>query len=267
MRTCVDHAPGAAIWQLFLAFWTWRRHKGLKSILPALPVIALALASVLSFAAAGILSARVTSKVSDVLIKSDNCGFWVSPDLLDADEQSPDAILSYTANYAEDVRLASTMAAACQKNSSVASECVSYAPNSIEWTTTVSSRCPFDEKICYNNVSVRFDTGMIESTKHLGINAAKKDQFFFRNVVECAPLTRGGYVSDWHELGEMEIAPGNVEGNVLTPKPGEGWLEWFYGPSLYMGLNSTFMYSNRTPTMDTRESTYIQQNNSITNGS
>jgi hypothetical protein len=246
----VDHTPAAAIWQLFLAFWTWRRQRGFKSILLALPVILLALISVMAFAAAGILSARVTTKVSDVLIKGTACGFWVSPDNLNSDEQDANAQSSYTANYSEDMGLASTMATTCQKNSFVASDCVSYAPTTIEWTTTTDGPCPFGQKICYQNTTVRFDSGLIDTTKHLGINAQKQDRLLFRQVVECTPLVSEGYVSDWHHLDEIQLPPGVVEGNVLRPQPGEWWIEYFYGPNLYLGMNSTTAFSNSTPTID-----------------
>jgi hypothetical protein len=204
----------------------------------------------MAFAAAGILSARVTTKVSDVLIKGSDCGIWEWPKKLNSDEQDANAVTSYLANYAEDVHLASTMAAACQKNSSGASDCVSYAPTAIEWTTTTDGPCPFGHKICYENTTVRFDSGLIDTTKHLGINSQKQDRLLFRRVVECTPLVSEGYVSDWHHLDEFKMPPGVVEGNVFKPQPEEWWIEYFYGPNLYLGMNSTVAYSNNTPTID-----------------
>jgi hypothetical protein len=45
------------------------------------------------------------------------------------------------------------------------------------------------------------------------------------------------------------FAPGHIEGDVLKTEPGEKWLEWFYGPDSFFGLNSTFIYSDREPTV------------------
>ena len=213
-------------------------------------MVVLALVSILAFAAAGILSAKVTSKESDVLIRGADCGFWVNPGPASTDAQDANALSAWRANSAEDLHLASTMAAACQKNSSVASDCVSYAPREIEWTTTTKTTCPFDPKICYQNTTVRFDTGLIDSTEGFGINAQKQDRLLYRNVVECTPLVREGYISDdWHDMNGTKIRPGNVEGNVLNTQPGEKWVELYYGPGYLLGLNSTFIYSDREPTV------------------
>jgi hypothetical protein len=192
------HAPGAAIWQLSLASWSWRQRRGLGALLPALPVVLLALTSVMAFAAAGILSARVTSKESDVLIKSSACGFWDDRESATM-PGSPLERVGYKANLVEDFHLGSTIAAACQKNSSIASDCVSYAPKQVEWTTSTNVSCPFQDKICYQNKTVRFDTGLLDTTEFFGINAPKADRLLLRTVAECSPLIQDGYVSDWHD--------------------------------------------------------------------
>ncbi|KAF2030442.1 hypothetical protein EK21DRAFT_100489 [Setomelanomma holmii] len=246
------HAPGAAIWQLILSSWSWRRRRGNVALLSALPVVVLASISMLAFAAAGILSARVTSKDSDVLVKSPSCGFWLKPGPIAVEnnqELSRDKAAAYNSNTAEDYHLASTMAANCQKNSSVASDCVSYAPKAMDWTTTTKSICAFDPKVCSQNITVRFDTGPVDSTVHFGINALKQDRLTYRSVVECSPLKREGYMSDWHDMNGTRFAPGQIEGDVLQTQPDEMWLEWYYGPNLLLGLNSTIIYSDREPTV------------------
>ncbi|KAH7069821.1 hypothetical protein BKA63DRAFT_519622 [Paraphoma chrysanthemicola] len=246
------HAPGAAIWQLLLSSWSWRRRRGSAALLFAVPVVLLGLTSVMSFAAAGILSARITDKDSDVLIKGSTCGFWLQPGpVARASGQELDRVKNsaYIAGKTEDYHLASTMAAACEKNSSVAQDCVSYAPKPIDWTTTTKPTCTFDSKICYKNTTVRFDTGPIDSTVHFGINAPKKDRLIYRSLVECSPIKRDEYMREWHDMNGTKLAPGNVDGNVLITQPGESWLEWYYGPNLQLGLNSTFIYSDRQPSV------------------
>ncbi|KAF2825406.1 hypothetical protein CC86DRAFT_407618 [Ophiobolus disseminans] len=242
------HAPAAAIWQLFLASWSWRRSRGVRAFLPTLPVIILALTSIMAFAAAGILSAKITSKESDVLVKGADCGFWSTSNRLATGAVDSDALVAYGANFAEDMHLASTMAVACQKNSSVASDCVSYAPKQVEWTTTITRSCPFDPKMCYKNTTVRFDTGLLDTTEVFGINAQKSDRLLWRNVVECSPLVREGYYKDWHSMNGTKFRVGEGDEATLQSEPGEEWLELFYGPNLRVGINSTFFYSNRAPT-------------------
>ncbi|KAH7074170.1 hypothetical protein FB567DRAFT_191136 [Paraphoma chrysanthemicola] len=246
------HAPGAAIWQLLLSSWSWRRRRGSAALFSAVPVVLLALVSVTSFAVAGILSARITDKDSDVLIKGSTCGLWLSPSaaaLASGQELDRVKYSAYVAGKTEDFHLASTMAAACAKNSSVAQDCISYAPKPIDWTTTTKATCAFDSKICYQNTTVRFDTGPIDSTVHFGINSPRKDRLIYRSVVECSPIKREEYMREWHDMNGTKLAPGNVDGNVLITQPGESWVEWYYGPNLQLGLNSTFIFSDRLPTV------------------
>lgn len=239
------HAPGAAIWQLIIICWSWRKQRGIKAFLPALPIILLALMSIMSFAVAGILSARVTNKESDVLIKGSTCGWWMAPVMTN----DTAAYESYVSNLVEDKYLASTMAAACNKDSGVSSDCVSYSPKEIEWTTKVDVPCPFDQKICYQNKSVRFDSGLADTTQHFGINARKEDRLQFRMVTECSPLVREGYVSDWHSMNGTRLDPGLIDGDIMQTAPDEKWIEFYYGASRYLGLNSTLIYSDREPTV------------------
>ncbi|KAH3944986.1 hypothetical protein HBI56_057610 [Parastagonospora nodorum] len=242
------HAPGAAIWQLFQLSWTTRQRRGAVAFASALPVTVLALVSLMAFGAAGILSAKVTSKESDVLIKSSECGFW--------DNRTGIAVpgnysqrKSFQANVVEDFNLASTMATACQQNSTVASDCISYAPKQLTWTTRTNESCPFDKKICYQNTTVRFDSGLLDSTEHFGINAVSSDRIQLRAVMTCTPLMREGYVSDWHDMNGTRFAPGQLPGDVMHTAPGELWLEWFYGPTARMDTNSTIIYSDREGTV------------------
>jgi hypothetical protein len=212
------HAPGAAIWQLFQLSWTTRQRRGAVAFASALPVTVLALVSLMAFGAAGVPGNYSQRK-------------------------------SFQANVVEDFNLASTMATACQQNSTVASDCISYAPKQLTWTTSTNGSCPFDKKICYQNTTVRFDSGLLDSTEHFGINAVSSDRIQLRAVMTCTPLMREGYVSDWHDMNGTRFAPGQLPGDVMHTAPGELWLEWFYGPTARMDTNSTIIYSDREGTV------------------
>lgn len=188
----------------------------------------------------------VTSKQSDVLINGATCGFWENPATIDGQEIELVKFANFRTSLIEDVYMASTMAATCQKNSSIASNCVSYSPKEIEWTSGTDITCPFDEKLCHRNKTVRFDSGHIDSTLHFGINAAKEDRVLHRIVVECSPLARKGYVSDWHAMGGTKLSP--ISGQDAIPtQSGELFQEWLYGPNIAYGLHSTYIYSNARP--------------------
>jgi hypothetical protein len=238
------YAPATAIWQLLLVTWSWRRQRGVKAIVSTLPVALLAAASALAFGAAGILSARVTTKESFVLMRSHECGLWLEPSNVPTPGSNVH-LADFKAKKTEDYNLASTLAIACGKDSAVASDCVSYAPKQNEWAIDVDALCPFENQMCYKNTAVRFDSGLLDSTLHFGINAPNDDRLLFRAVAECAPLVRDGYISDWHDMNGTRPAPGSSLGNVLLAQPGELWLELFYGPNLSTGLNSTLIFSDR----------------------
>lgn len=244
------HTPGTAFWQLLKSMWFWRRQRGFGVALLALPVVVLAALNIVLFSAAGILSAKVTSKNSEVLIRGTNCGFWNNPATADpnAERSTIGARTAYFANLIEDFSTASTLASQCTGDSSIASKCVSYAPERINYTTTMNHSCPFAPNMCVGNKVVRFDSGLIDSSKHLGINSPKKDRISFRRVVECAALTREGYMEDWHSMGGAILnTPGQAEGDIIPTQEGEAFFEFFYGPNHWVGLNSTFIHSNATP--------------------
>ena len=52
------------------------------------------------------------------------------------------------------------------------------------------SSCPFSEELCLlgSDGSITFDTGLIDSHKHLGINAQAKDRVNYRWKSTCTPL-------------------------------------------------------------------------------
>ena len=244
------HAPGTAVWQLLKSMWFWRKRKGASVALLAVPVLFLAAMSIVLFAAAGILSSQISSKGSEVLVSGSSCGFWNNPATADpnAERSTIGPRVAYFANLIEDFGRASTIAAQCSGDSSVASECVSYAPEKINYTTTTNHSCPFQSKMCMHNKVVRFDSGLMDSMNHLGINSLRKDRISFRRVTECAPITREGYMEDWHSMaGAMLMTSGQTSGDVLPTSDGEQHLEFFYGPNHWVGLNSTFIHSDAGP--------------------
>lgn len=197
------HAPGSAAWQLLKGMNFWRRQKGIRITFISVPVILLAGANLALFGAAGIFSSRVTGKDSEVLLRGTSCGFWNNPATSDvnAEISTVEARTAYWANLIEDFATASTIASTCSDISSIASNCISYAPENIRWDTTTNGSCPFDPTICRGNHVVKFDSGLLDSTEHLGINAPKNDRILFRRVVECSPLVHDGYMSGWHSMG------------------------------------------------------------------
>lgn len=64
------------------------------------------------------------------------------------------------------------------------------------------------EKICMREkTNLRIDTGNLSSHEHFGINAAAKDRFTYRQVLECAPLRTQGFskIKDHFGNGNLTV--------------------------------------------------------------
>ena len=63
-------------------------------------------------------------------------------------------------------------------------------------TSYANASCPFPggSKICLKEAgNIHIDTGIIDSHKHLGINARPTDRFGVQFNLKCAPLVTEGY--------------------------------------------------------------------------
>ena len=239
------HTSDSALWRFSNSALFWRGKKR-RPGLTALPWALLALLHFISFAIAGILSSRVslaTDNQSEVLVAGQSCGMWINPQ----DWGSELERAAYASSLIQDFDTASRMATFCSLIYSGAGDCTSYAPQQIRWSMASNAPCPFDPKMCIDNKAVRFDSGLINSHTHLGINVQQPDQLSYRSVLECAPITRDGFMLDWHRLpGAIRTTP-NITRQIIQSKEDEQFLEFFYGPNTWEGLNSTFIFSDAYP--------------------
>jgi hypothetical protein len=54
-------------------------------------------------------------------------------------------------------------------------------------------------------------------------------------------------MEDWHRLtGAIRTTP-NITDQIIQSQEGEQFLEFFYGPNSWEGLNSTFIFSDVYP--------------------
>jgi len=217
------HTPDSALWQFLNSALFWRGKKRLP-VLAALPWALLALLHLLAFTIAGIMSARVslvTDNGSDVLVAGSSCGSWKRVSSDDTESWRP-LSTAFLSSLAHDLDTASTMTTLCGNKSFSTGDCTSYAPQEIRWSMISNIYCPFAPKMCIDNKAVRFNSGSISSHGHFGINAPAADRFSLRIVMECAPITRDGFMQDWHN--KTDTLPN------MQPYEGEKFLEFFYGP-------------------------------------
>lgn len=142
------------------------------------------------FAAAGVLASRVKYSATEVLVKANpgDCGIMESFYNRLSTDKDEDYLRYWTAHDRIDSH-ASSLSRHCYNGTSAldASSCGVPGRQVIPWTMSTAI-CPFDDSICGDVPSVRFDSGLIDSLLHLGINSAPHDRILTRIQATCQPL-------------------------------------------------------------------------------
>lgn len=127
---------------------------------------------------------------NEVLISSPKCGLYTGPP---NDEAFYTNILAY---MSELTSASASYAQQCYGKNTTTQQCSIFVKKQIPQIISRNASCPFpgEKRICMReSTNLRIDTGKVDSQKHLGINAAPKDRFTYRSVVECAPLNTKAY--------------------------------------------------------------------------
>ncbi|KAM5361391.1 hypothetical protein ACJA88_014484 [Fusarium oxysporum] len=183
-----------AVTSLSTSFWHWRRRtRGppWREISQFFALLILASICVVVLGVCGIfVPSLFASDASDnviVLAEAGSCGFLK---LHDANAEIAE-VSSVASRELDETTFARRYAAQFYGNESVAERIQSTFPvPSLPFRTDKSAPCPFDARICFPGPgeSISFDTGLLDSHKHLGINARKKDRVQYRWKAACAPL-------------------------------------------------------------------------------
>ena len=182
--------PGGAILQLGLSYWRWcgnRNTHSLKTGWLILPAIFVGLASL----ACGIYLPRlVFSKVTDdiiVIAQPGTCGFRQ----LSADADDIAEVAATTARELEETidgrRYAEEM---YQNTTQTHSGFAGFPSLALPYSVDNVAACPFAEDICLlgPNSAISFDTGLLDSHEHFGINAGTDDRVQYRWLSTYTPL-------------------------------------------------------------------------------
>ncbi|KAG9242953.1 hypothetical protein BJ878DRAFT_512967 [Calycina marina] len=97
-----------------------------------------------------------------------------------------------------------------------------------------NATCPFDEKLCLldNKSAIAFDTGLLDSHIHLGINAPVDERVQYRWRSTCMPL---------NVTGKVRVLSNTTYRDIYISSD-EPILEVDLGPRVAFGLNYTFFY-------------------------
>jgi hypothetical protein len=193
------------LWEAMKIAWSWSiwlspRSKSFRKLLS---LLILGLLHAVLFAAAGLLSSRLTTLGNEVLVRSSNCGQW-STDILANSSDSERAMFDYGTHLTVNAELSDQYIGDClsgsQSDTQIQSstECNVFKTLKLPYTTIRNVTCPFAEEMCLgpSNSSVTFDTELLDSSSHLGINAVKKNRVQLRKAMTCSPITTKGFVQN-----------------------------------------------------------------------
>ncbi|KAG6359856.1 hypothetical protein INS49_010909 [Diaporthe citri] len=177
----------SGLWIILQLIWTWRRVAD-RLLARAMPVILTAVICAAAFTVAGGFSSQLSTGISkEVLLDGSRCG------IINAGDDAPgNAVLFHDSNGLSN---AANYAQQCYSvNISRAFDCTTFVQPTLPSIIDRNAPCPFDRGICRSNTSnIHLDTGHIDSSQFLGINAPRSERVLFRSTLTCAPLVTENY--------------------------------------------------------------------------
>lgn len=226
------------LWTLVLVVWVWRR-TAVRLLARMMPLIGTATFCAIAFTIAGGFSSQISTGISnEALLDGSNCGITTVG--TDISSITSDVAAFYVANQALN---ANNYAQQCYSaNTSHTFDCTSFVNPTLPSTVDYNAPCPFEQGICRSeNANIRLDTGYIDTSKHLGINAPANERILFRSIFDCAPLeTRnhsenvtlpggGNYTRYSYGQGISYAANFTYEAPIFTPEYNQASIEPFSG--------------------------------------
>ncbi|KUI69927.1 hypothetical protein VM1G_05376 [Cytospora mali] len=210
-------ATGIRLAQLL---WTWPWNSQRTVFWSSLVLTVLTFSCALGGVIAGIFSSSIVATTDiEVLLSSQNCGFWQENVLTLGVSLGITWDNATNRFYQQEVGDSRTYARSCYNASSLRT-CNTFVKPTIDWTTRYDAPCPFDG-MCIG-AAMEMDTGLINSNAILGMNFPHNQQFEFRRVTTCAPLVQDGYITTENstdipgdQILYYNYGPTNEEGTIL----------------------------------------------------
>jgi hypothetical protein len=185
----------------------------------SLPLLFIPILHIACFAAAGLLSSQIAStRAGQALVDSRSCGY---------PKKLPTIRSAYSRNLTEEqlnVFNAQVLLGrfTLTKSTAYVRSCYNGDPKSVadcshfvrrnlmgeQAAINMTAACPFGSGACLTD-AVRYDTGILNSNKDIGINSPPTDSISFRRVTTCAPIRVDNYATEWRRVCQkhMEIRP------------------------------------------------------------
>lgn len=219
-------APASVALRTLWLVWCWRSKTELRRnyvFLPYVMVAILAAVCAVSGIIFGVVSSFVVASSDiEVLLRSENCGVFTVPRVI----QFQDPLwVAHNKFWIEGLVAGTTYARQCYNaSSSSASACNIFTTPAVDWTTDYLAPCPFDSKMCLGP-AMTMDTGLVDSNDVLGLNFPQGDRLGFRKITTCSPIRQEGYVTMMNASDKDAIG-----GIGLSSLPGAQAAVYWYGP-------------------------------------
>jgi hypothetical protein len=191
------------------------------------------------FGLAGVFSSMLVAAGDGVLSRSPDCGVFKQSYLNALNSQPATGLvnrlnLDFQAKSQDDTQLSQEYVQACYNSTDSSSpSCAPFPTRQLSFTTNPGVPCPFDAPVCHpTTAAVSYDTGFIDSSTDLGLNAKPADRISYRRVTTCTPLNDQAYITGWRNASS---ARGGPDIDVVDA---------YYGPSRDADRNATFSYGN-----------------------
>lgn len=219
-------SPASAIRQATRIYLAWRKTKK-SPLLRLLPIVIAASAVIVLFALAGVFVAAIVSHSEDgilVLAKPGLCG-EITANLTDSSNNDINsAVYAWTRRrvlrgreYAKVWYAGNTDK--IEASSAFPIDRLPYTTSRVPCPFTDRNRCRFTvDNSSDANTAIAFDTGILDSASHLGINGPVERSLQFRRKTTCMPFRAtdlgGLYVEDGENFTALRAGlyhgPGNI---------------------------------------------------------
>lgn len=201
----------ATIWQLCKVSWSWRAQK-VQSIQRSTSLVLLGVGYLLVFSAAGIFSSSLATVKDEVLVRSPNCGLWMLDPTSTLDDF--EMITDFNVHQRANADLSKAYVRDCLSGYRSTPECNTFKQRELPFRVIKNGPCPFSPGMCLGpvNSTLVLDSGLLDSTKDLGINSVEKDRIQYRKVTTCSPITVDGYM----EHGILKTNGRDISKFILT---------------------------------------------------
>ena len=183
-----------------------------------------------------------------MLSRSPHCGIWdqsyydtVSRTQNTTSKETLSLSMQFYAKIVRDTQLALNYAQTCYSQSqqqSISPSCQTLQESTLNYTAHNTS-CPFDQDICHGE-GVTFETAVIDSHRHLGINAQPRDRLTYQRRTSCSVLNATDRV-----VSRLD-PPDNTD--AIMPPQNISYA--YYGPSQIEFTDWTYSYTNLVSAAD-----------------